>query len=86
MIKEVEKIHLFNGTSKFSSWLITIGTNLFIDQQRKAKRMNQALPLIRQLKWKMESQNEEWLDAMAALFKLPEEPEGSHCTEALSRI
>lgn len=38
MAKCVEKIHLFNGKSKFSSWLISIATNLFIDQRRKKKR------------------------------------------------
>lgn len=38
MAKCVEKIGLFNGKSKFSSWLITIATNLYIDQKRKSKR------------------------------------------------
>ena len=28
MMKCIEKIQLYNGESKFSSWLITIGTNL----------------------------------------------------------
>lgn len=38
MVKCIEKISLYNGSSKFSSWLITIATNLFIDQTRKQKR------------------------------------------------
>src|SRR5690625_6924410 len=38
MMKCIEKIQLYNGESKFSSWLITIATNLFIDQQRRKKR------------------------------------------------
>lgn len=38
MMKCIEKIQLYNGESKFSSWLIKIATNLFIDQHRRKKR------------------------------------------------
>lgn len=76
MAKCVEKIHLFNGKSKFSSWLITIATNLYIDHYRKRKReqeWTEGEALSRKLKWQLESRNEEWSDALAALAKLTEE-------------
>ncbi|WP_210364697.1 RNA polymerase sigma factor SigY [Bacillus sp. REN3] len=76
MAKCVEKIHLFSGKSKFSSWLITIATNIYIDQQRRKKRereWNEGEAAIRRLQWQMESRNEEWTDALAALGKLGEE-------------
>jgi len=38
MLKCIRKIKLYNGQSKFSSWLITIATRLHIDQLRKRQR------------------------------------------------
>lgn len=75
MAKSIEKIHLYTGKSKFSSWLISIGTNLFIDQYRRRKRESdwqKAEQSVRKLQWQMESRNEEWNDAMNALGKLQE--------------
>jgi RNA polymerase sigma-70 factor, ECF subfamily len=76
MAKCVEKIHLFNGKSKFSSWLISIATNMYIDQHRKKKRereWNEGEAASRKLQWQMESKNEEWTDALAALSRLTDE-------------
>jgi RNA polymerase sigma-70 factor, ECF subfamily len=76
MAKSVEKIHLFNGKSKFSSWLISIATNMYIDQHRKKKRekeWNEGEAASRKLQWHMESRNEEWTDALAALSRLSDE-------------
>ncbi|MCA1059657.1 RNA polymerase sigma factor SigY [Rossellomorea aquimaris] len=76
MAKCVEKIHQYNGKSKFSSWLISIATNRYIDLQRKKNRekdwqkeeMN-----ARKLKWELESRNEEWNDVLSALSTLSED-------------
>ncbi|CAN7478408.1 RNA polymerase sigma factor SigY [Rossellomorea sp. LjRoot5] len=76
MTKCVEKIHQYNGKSKFSSWLISIATNRYIDLQRKKKReetwrkeeMNG-----RKLRWEMESRNDEWNDVLAALSTLSDD-------------
>jgi RNA polymerase sigma-70 factor (ECF subfamily) len=38
MLKCIRKIKLYNGQSKFSSWLITIATRLHIDHLRKRQR------------------------------------------------
>lgn len=76
MAKCVQKIHLYNGQSKFSSWLISIATNLYIDQCRKKKREKNWLEqekVFRKLKWYFESRNEEWNDAMEALGSLQED-------------
>ncbi|MGG3914804.1 RNA polymerase sigma factor SigY [Rossellomorea vietnamensis] len=76
MAKCVEKIQQYNGKSKFSSWLITIATNRYIDLQRKSKRekdWKREEMSGRKLKWEMESRNEEWNDALAALGRLSDE-------------
>lgn len=75
MTKCIEKIHLYNEKSKFSSWLISIATNLYIDQTRKNKREKnwQQEQGIRNLKWQMESRNEEWNDVLTALGKLDDD-------------
>lgn len=76
MVKCIEKIQLYNGESKFSSWLITIATNLFIDQQRRKKReknwveQEQAL---RRIKWHAANRNEEWSDVLDVLALINEE-------------
>ncbi len=76
MARCVQKIHLYNGQSKFSSWLISIATNAYIDQCRKNKReknWQSQEEIYRKLKWHFESRNEEWNDALAALGRLPED-------------
>lgn len=76
MMKCVEKIHLYNGKSKFSSWLITIATNLFIDQQRRKKQEKKWLEqeqALRKMKWDAANKNEEWADVLDVLAQMKEE-------------
>ncbi|HEY2420352.1 MAG TPA: RNA polymerase sigma factor SigY [Neobacillus sp.] len=76
MAKCVQKISLYNGQSKFSTWLVSIATNLYIDQCRKIKREKNwqgQEEVYRKLKWHFESRNEEWNDALGALGKLHED-------------
>src|SRR5699024_2891301 len=76
MMKCIEKIKLYNGESKFSSWLMTIATNLFIDQQRRKKRERKWLEqeqALRKMKWNAANRNEEWKDVLAVLAKINEE-------------
>jgi RNA polymerase sigma-70 factor (ECF subfamily) len=40
MIKVLGKIHLFDGKSKFRTWLYSITNNYCIDDSRKSKRMH----------------------------------------------
>ncbi|MBM0067893.1 RNA polymerase sigma factor SigY [Alkalicoccobacillus gibsonii] len=70
MMKCVEKIHLYNGESKFSSWLITIASNLFIDLKRRKKRERQWMEqeqALRKMKWNAANRNEEWADVLDVL-------------------
>lgn len=76
MAKCIEKIGVYQFKSKFSSWLISIATHLFIDQQRRKKRektWQQEEEQFRKLKWHLETRNEEWNDAMSALGKLSDD-------------
>ncbi|MDF2854587.1 MAG: polymerase sigma factor SigY [Neobacillus sp.] len=76
MVKCIQKIQLYNGQSKFSTWLISIATNTYIDQCRKLKREKNwkgQEASSRKLKWHFESRNEEWNDALEALSRLPED-------------
>lgn len=38
MIRAIQRIGQFSGKSKFSTWLISIATNLFMDSLRRQKR------------------------------------------------
>lgn len=38
MVRCMEKIRSYDGSSSFSSWLITIATRLYIDRKRRWKR------------------------------------------------
>nr|WP_107950137.1 RNA polymerase sigma factor SigY [Lysinibacillus parviboronicapiens] len=76
MMKCIEKIQLYNGESKFSSWLITIATNLFIDHQRRKKREENWLEqeqALRKMKWNAAIMNEEWNDVLDVLAQINEE-------------
>ncbi|MFS1514915.1 RNA polymerase sigma factor SigY [Bacillus sp. SCS-151] len=73
MTKCIEKIRLYNGKSAFSSWLISIATNVYIDQCRKNKREKKCLEqmqTLREMRWQFETQNEEWADVNQALGQL----------------
>lgn len=76
MIKCIEKIHFYNGTSKFSSWLITIATNLYIDDLRKKKRernWKEQEQALRKMRWQAARNQEEWPLVLDALGHLSEE-------------
>jgi RNA polymerase sigma-70 factor (ECF subfamily) len=75
MMRCIEKIRLYNFTSKFSSWLITIGTNLYFDHARKKKREKEWRDgelSLRQIKWHAEQKGEEWSDVLDALGRMPD--------------
>lgn len=76
MLKCIQKIKLYNGKSKFSSWLITIGTRLFIDHQRRYKReqlWQDQENALRKLRWQADNQNEDWPLVLNALGELPQD-------------
>ncbi|MDF2722945.1 MAG: polymerase sigma factor SigY [Paenibacillus sp.] len=76
MMRCIEKIRLYNFSSKFSSWLITIGTNLYIDHQRKQKRerdWQDQEQAFRQIKWHAQQMGEEWSDMLDAFARMADE-------------
>lgn len=78
MIRCMENIRRYDGTSAFSSWMITIGTRIYIDRIRRKKREQSWLDLIRhqairRFRWQLESRNEEWTDVMDAMTRLTPE-------------
>lgn len=76
MAKAIEHIMKFNGKSKFSTWLISIATRLYIDQKRKQKRedswqrQEQALRMIR---WQSQSANEDWNNMLESLGQIKDD-------------
>lgn len=78
MIRCMENIHRYDGTSAFSSWMITIATRIYIDKARRREREKNWLKLAkdqvaRQLRWQFESRNETWTDVMEAMTRLSPE-------------
>lgn len=77
MLRCVEKIHLYNGQSQFSSWLITIASRLYIDSMRR-KKLERTWQLNRYreqrtnrfMQWQMSGVGEQWTDVMEALSSL----------------
>lgn len=76
MTRAIEHIGRFNGKSKFSTWLISIGTKLYIDHKRKRKRADsfqRQEQHFRQLRWQAQTKNEDWDILLEALGKLEDE-------------
>ncbi|GIP29985.1 RNA polymerase sigma factor SigY [Paenibacillus sp. J23TS9] len=73
MLRCIEKIKLYNGKSKFSSWLITLATRIYIDQMRRKqveKQWKDQEQALRQTEWQLKHQLEAWTDAVQALSRL----------------
>jgi len=76
MIKCIHKIGLYNGKSKFSSWLITMATRLHIDEWRKRKREKEwqaSEANIRKIQWQAAAMDEQWSETLDIIGKLPQE-------------
>ncbi|MGG1664068.1 RNA polymerase sigma factor SigY [Brevibacillus sp. NRS-1366] len=76
LIKAIEKITLYDGRSSFSSWLITIGSRLYIDSLRKQnteKRWTERQKAISKMKWAADHQNRDWPEFLEILLTLTEE-------------
>ncbi|MFC7678537.1 RNA polymerase sigma factor SigY [Paenibacillus sp. GCM10028914] len=78
MIRCMENIGRYNGSSSFSSWMITIATRMYIDKVRRRKReqkwiLNEQIQGIRKMRWQLESRNEDWSDFMDSLSRLSDD-------------
>ncbi len=75
MLKCYNHLHAFKGESKFSSWMISIASRLYIDSLRRKKRENRwydqvKASLSRQLLWVAQSKGIEWSDHFTDFNKL----------------
>ncbi|KZS45395.1 RNA polymerase sigma factor SigY [Paenibacillus glucanolyticus] len=78
IVRCMENMARYNGTSSFSSWMITIATRLFIDQARRKKREKkwleqEGVQAARRMRWQMERRGEEWTDMLDGLSRLSED-------------
>lgn len=78
MLKCYDGIKRYDGRSKFSSWLITIATRLYIDHLRRRKTeqawmKKEKTSLIRQLRWQTEKNNIQWFVVMELLAQMKED-------------
>lgn len=75
LMRSMEKLHLYNGKSRFSSWLITIATRIYMDELRKKKRERnwqeqEQLQSVRNMQWQLTQSGVEWPDVLNALHKM----------------
>lgn len=71
MLRCMEKLHLYNGRSRFSSWLITIGTNLYMDMLRRNKvERRWQEEAARAMKFQMGVDRHEWSETLEQLSLL----------------
>lgn len=78
IVRCMENMKRYNGTSSFSSWMITIATRLFIDSARRKKREKkwleqEAVQSARRMRWQMERRGEDWTDMLDGLSRLSED-------------
>ncbi len=76
IIRAIERIDRYDGSSKFSTWLITIGTRLFLDVVRRRKRETAILKeeaRMSAFQWETVSRGAEWTELMACLEKMGRE-------------
>lgn len=76
MLRCMEKIQLYNGKSRFSTWMMTIASRLFIDHIRKQKREHRLAEQeqsLRKLKWQGQQAGESSMELWEALAVLDDE-------------
>ncbi|UNK17784.1 RNA polymerase sigma factor SigY [Paenibacillus sp. N3/727] len=78
IIRCMENIGRYNGSSSFSSWMITIATRIYVDKVRRKKReqkwlLNEREQGIRRMRWQLKSRDEEWNDLLESLSRLSDD-------------
>ncbi len=75
MIRAIERIQQFKGNAKFSTWLIQIATNVFLDEKRKQTRRNTWMKAYQQaerMRWNSRHAGH-GLELLEGLAELPDE-------------
>ncbi|MFI2857989.1 RNA polymerase sigma factor SigY [Paenibacillus sp. JSM ZJ436] len=78
VLRCMEHLHRYNGTSSFSSWMITIGTRIYLDKMRRRKRerawfLKEKEQGLRKLKWQLESGGDAWNEMLESLSTLSDD-------------
>lgn len=76
MLKAYVHLQSFKGEAKFSTWLISIASRLYIDYERKQKSERKRIENLKQeekrkLKWNVTSNGYEWTEHMDMFAELP---------------
>ncbi|WDL98394.1 RNA polymerase sigma factor SigY [Alicyclobacillus sp. ALC3] len=75
MIRAIQKIRSYNTVkSKFTSWLMTIGTRLYLDERRRRQLEKSLLTesdVSRELRWQARTNQADWSALLDALARLP---------------
>ncbi|HWI65024.1 MAG TPA: RNA polymerase sigma factor SigY [Symbiobacteriaceae bacterium] len=71
MIRAIQRIGQFSGKSKFSTWLISIATNLYMDWLRRNKRERKLQEESLFYDRPAEGPEPEWMEVMDRLHALP---------------
>jgi RNA polymerase sigma-70 factor (ECF subfamily) len=80
MLRCIEKIHMYQDKSKFSTWMMTIATRLYIDQLRKWQRERRWMASTRweqQWNWQARLRWSKWPELLQALGQLTPEQRAS---------
>lgn len=75
VVRAIEKLASFNGSAKFSTWLITIASRLMIDRARKEAREQQWLKeekMYHAIRYDTLRAMQDWPDVLEAACLLPE--------------
>jgi RNA polymerase sigma-70 factor (ECF subfamily) len=77
MVRAIEKFHMYNiEKSKFSTWLITVAQNIYLDTIRKNKNQKKYIEdgdIVERLIEKADNYDDSWNRILEALSKLKEE-------------
>lgn len=74
MLRSMEKLYTYDGSSKFSSWLITIATRIYMDMLRRNKvEQRWQEQAARAMRFQMESDRMEWSETLDQLSRLTPE-------------
>lgn len=73
MIRAIERLGQFARRSKFSTWLISIATHLYMDTLRRGKRERRLQEEAAFFDRPHEGHEPEWMDVMDRLHALPRE-------------
>ncbi|WP_223068681.1 RNA polymerase sigma factor SigY [Paenibacillus caui] len=75
MLKAYTHLQHFEGKSKFSTWLISIASRLFIDVKRKGRRDREKVRMaaedtLRKARWNLMASGQEWTENLELFARL----------------